>query len=51
MNTSLARFLPILSWGRTYDRASFSNDACFTHLLSKQYLADRIIDFVRASMI
>ncbi|UWR11564.1 SulP family inorganic anion transporter [Sulfitobacter mediterraneus] len=26
MNTSLARFLPILSWGRTYDRSSFSND-------------------------
>lgn len=26
MNTSLARFLPILNWGRTYNRSSFSND-------------------------
>lgn len=26
MNPSIARFLPILSWGRTYNRGSLSND-------------------------
>lgn len=26
MNSSLSRFLPILNWGRSYNRSSFSND-------------------------